>query len=107
MALGIGVVFVGYWIGMFGFCSLKGPGVGLVDLIVPGRVSGHVIPNPGATAQSTISPSGTAPAGPQNPVFSPPPGSPAPKGPTVIPPTVQQHPGQTEPPLGPGAFGGG
>lgn len=37
MALGVGVIFVGYWIGLFGYASLRGPGVGFVDLIVPGR----------------------------------------------------------------------
>lgn len=37
MALGLGVVFFGYWVGLFGFASLRGPGVGFVDLIVPGR----------------------------------------------------------------------
>ena len=34
---GIVVAFVGYWLAYFGFESLRGPGVGLLDLLVPGR----------------------------------------------------------------------
>ena len=35
----VGLVFLfgGYWLGYFGWESLRGPGVGLLDLIVPGR----------------------------------------------------------------------
>jgi hypothetical protein len=37
-ALGAGVVLVGYWLAYFGWESIQGPGVGLLDLIVPGRL---------------------------------------------------------------------
>ena len=62
MALGIGTVFIGYWIGLFGYCSLKGPNVGLIDLIVPGRLSGHVIPTSAGDSSGsgavTVTPAG-------------------------------------------------
>lgn len=35
--VGILIAFAGYTIAYFGWCSLRGPGVGLVDLLVPGR----------------------------------------------------------------------
>jgi hypothetical protein len=35
--LGLLVTFAGYTLAYFGWCSLRGPGVGLVDLLVPGR----------------------------------------------------------------------
>lgn len=37
MALGLGVFWIGYTLSYFGYCSVRGPGVGLFDLIVPGR----------------------------------------------------------------------
>ena len=37
MAVGLGTIFIGWWVGLFGFASLRGPGVGFIDLIVPGR----------------------------------------------------------------------
>ena len=35
--IGLLIAFAGYTLGYFGWCSLRGPGVGLVDLLVPGR----------------------------------------------------------------------
>lgn len=34
---GVAFVFAGYTLGYFGWCSLRGPGVGLLDLVIPGR----------------------------------------------------------------------
>ena len=60
MALGLGVVFFGYWVGLFGFASLRGPGVGFVDLIVPGRTP----PWPaGGSSGGGNTPASTTPAG--------------------------------------------
>lgn len=64
MAIGLGVVFTGYWIAYFGFCSLRGPGVGLLDLVIPGRTV--VIPTSGGSPSSPssgLSP-GAKPVGP-------------------------------------------
>lgn len=36
-AVGLALGWVGYTLAYFGFCSIRGPGVGLLDLIVPGR----------------------------------------------------------------------
>ena len=41
MLAGIGVLWVGYTLTYFGWESLRGPGVGLLDLVVPGRFKGH------------------------------------------------------------------
>lgn len=35
--VGLGLTLVGYTLAYFGFCSLRGPGVGLLDLVIPGR----------------------------------------------------------------------
>lgn len=35
--VGIAVAFVGYTLIYFGWCSTRGPGVGLLDLVIPGR----------------------------------------------------------------------
>lgn len=48
MAVGLGTLFLGYWLASFGYYSLRGPGVGLIDLIVPGREI--TIPSSGGTA---------------------------------------------------------
>jgi hypothetical protein len=34
---GLSIGFVGYWLAYFGYCSLRGAGVGLLDLVIPGR----------------------------------------------------------------------
>ena len=34
---GLALAWVGYTLAYFGFCSLRGPGVGLLDLVIPGR----------------------------------------------------------------------
>lgn len=50
--LGLLVTFAGYTLAYFGWCSLRGEGVGLVDLLVPGRVV--VIPGtPAKNASNT------------------------------------------------------
>jgi len=38
--VGLLVAFAGYTLAYFGYCSIKGPGVGLVDMLVPGRLDG-------------------------------------------------------------------
>lgn len=35
--VGLALGWVGYTLMYFGYCSLRGPGVGLFDLIIPGR----------------------------------------------------------------------
>lgn len=56
MAVGLGLVWVGYTLSYFGICSLRGPGVGLLDLVIPGR---HVvIPSSSASLKSGDSGSG-------------------------------------------------
>lgn len=37
MGLALAIGWSGYTLVYFGFCSLRGPGVGILDLIVPGR----------------------------------------------------------------------
>lgn len=53
MAVGLGVGFIGYWLAYYGYCSLRGPGVGILDLIVPGR--DVTIPTSAGGDQATIS----------------------------------------------------
>jgi hypothetical protein len=47
--LALTVGWVGYTLTYFGFCSLRGPGVGILDLVIPGRTV--VIPNSGGSGQ--------------------------------------------------------
>jgi hypothetical protein len=35
--VGVAFAFLGYTLLYFGICSLRGPGVGFLDLLVPGR----------------------------------------------------------------------
>lgn len=55
-ALGAGVALVGYWLAYFGWESIRGPGVGLFDLIIPGRLDAAQ-----ATAQGAASQGGGTP----------------------------------------------
>lgn len=82
MAVGLGLGFVGYWLAYFGYCSIKGPGVGLIDLIVPGRQvtipsSGGPGPNIGTPGTFLPSQGGGPPiyTGPTGSQFVPIPGS--------------------------------
>lgn len=59
MAFGVGATFLGYWLAYFGYCSLRGPGVGLLDLIIPGRDATVTIPPAGPTPSGTLFPGGT------------------------------------------------
>jgi hypothetical protein len=82
--LGLVVVFAGYTLAYFGWCSVRGPGVGLIDLVVPGRP----VVIPGSSASSSSS---SAPA-----THALPPGTLGPKGPvgpTRKPPPVHHVPG--------------
>jgi hypothetical protein len=47
---GILVAFAGYTLAYFGWCSLRGPGVGLVDLVIPGRFDAKGLTIPGSSA---------------------------------------------------------
>lgn len=47
MGLALGVGWVGYTLAYFGWCSTRGAGVGLLDLVIPGRTV--IIPGGGAT----------------------------------------------------------
>lgn len=44
LPIGLAVLLGGYTLTYFGFESLRGPGVGLLDLIVPGRYQGNATP---------------------------------------------------------------
>lgn len=49
--VGLALAFAGYTLAYFGWCSLRGPGVGIVDLLVPGRpvtIPDGTTPNAGA-----------------------------------------------------------
>ncbi len=35
----LGVIWLGYTLGWYGFTNLKGPGIGIADLIIPSRVT--------------------------------------------------------------------
>ena len=86
MAVGLGLSFVGYWLAYFGYCSIKGPGVGLIDLIVPGRTitipssSGAGGPNLGTPGATLPNQGGGSSVnlwtGPTGSVFTPIPGKP-------------------------------
>lgn len=81
MAVGLGLSFVGYWLAYFGYCSIKGPGVGLIDLIVPGRTitipGGNTNPTtpqglpPGSTLPPTTPGGPSSTVNPQAPLGSP------------------------------------
>jgi hypothetical protein len=51
--LTLAVGWVGYTLAYFGFCSLKGPGVGLLDLVIPGRTV--VIPSSSSSSSPGFS----------------------------------------------------
>lgn len=53
--LGLALGFVGYTLIYFGYCSLRGPGVGLVDLIIPAR---NPTFGPGAPGNLSNAPAG-------------------------------------------------
>lgn len=59
MPLGLGVFFIGYSLAYFGFCSVRGPGVGLLDLVIPGRTV--IIPGSSSSSSSAIGPEGFPP----------------------------------------------
>lgn len=86
MLFGGGTAFVGYWLIYFGFCSIRGPGVGFLDLIVPGRQV--TIPAGGSGGGAGVAPGAT----PSGTLF--PPG-------TVLPPTSPGGQGQTVDPNAP------
>jgi hypothetical protein len=48
--VGLLVAFAGYVLGYFGWCSIRGPGVGLVDLVVPGRFDAKHLTIPGGSS---------------------------------------------------------
>jgi len=50
MAVGLATLFAGYTLAYFGYCSIKGPGVGFLDLLVPGRTV--MIPTSGGSGSS-------------------------------------------------------
>ena len=41
LLVGVVAFWAGYTLTYFGWESLRGPGVGLLDLVVPGRFKGH------------------------------------------------------------------
>lgn len=92
MGVGLGLVWVGYTLAYFGVCSLRGPGVGLLDLVIPGRTV--VIPSGGSTNDSAIGATGGGVGGlthKGNEGFAP--------GATYDPKTGLLNPGNGQPPL--------
>ena len=59
--VGLVLGLAGYTLVYFGICSLRGPGVGLLDLLVPGRTV--VIPGDPLALKGGIIFGGTGPAG--------------------------------------------
>lgn len=55
-ALGLALAWTGYTLVYFGFCSTRGAGVGLFDLVIPGRTfiipGGDPFPVPANTGES-------------------------------------------------------
>ena len=52
--VGLGLVWLGYTLAYFGYCSLRGPGVGLLDLVIPGRTV--VVPSTGLAQPAGLGP---------------------------------------------------
>lgn len=80
MLVGIITGWTAYTLIYFGFCSVRGPGVGLLDLVIPARAAGVQIPggssSSGAPASTSQLP-GLSPGttyGPPN-MAPPPPGN--------------------------------
>lgn len=81
MGLALGVGWIGYTLSYFGWCSLRGAGVGLMDLVVPGRTV--VIPAGGTKAappKSQVNPAAGGKSGYST--------LPLPKGPGIDPKLV-------------------
>ena len=94
----LGVVWIGYTLVWYGFCLIKGPGLGLTDLIKPSGVAkvdgflagGGAVGSPGNPATGNASGLGTInnpPGLPPNPSSNP--GGPrAPDGTPLTPPNA-------------------
>lgn len=73
------VALSGYTLGLWGWCQLRGPGVGFADLVVPSRAQGFAT-KLAAAIQATANPQnlapgstpGTGPSGQQVSVIPPP-----------------------------------
>jgi len=81
--LGLLVAFAGYTLAWFGWASLKGPGVGIVDILVPGREV--TVWGGGSSSSSTSTPGVPLPKGtlpPRGPVAPP---KPKPKPSVALP----------------------
>jgi hypothetical protein len=67
VGLALAVGWAGYTLAYFGVCSLKGAGVGLLDLVIPGRTvvipGGSSGPAPGSAGAGGITIGGTGGAG--------------------------------------------
>lgn len=63
MAVGIGLAFGGYTLIYFGYCSIRGPGVGLLDLLIPGRTVTIPTGTPTNTGGAASAPSKSASGG--------------------------------------------
>lgn len=50
LLVGAAVLWAGYALTYFGWESLRGPGVGMLDLVVPGRFKGHASTGAGFTS---------------------------------------------------------
>ena len=70
--IGLAITWVGYSLAWYGWTNLQGPGVGILDLIVPGRTPVH--------AQEPTTGGGAAGSGPVPLAPGPPGGAPAPGG---------------------------
>lgn len=63
--LGFGLAWAGYTLLWWGWSSLQGPGIGIMDLVIPGRVPKHVSEAASAPGNSGISSGNLQPATPQ------------------------------------------
>ena len=58
MLVSLSIIFTGYWLGYYGYTTLKDYGVGIVDLLLPSRISkvdSAIQSGPQATAGQTNS----------------------------------------------------
>jgi hypothetical protein len=67
-AIGFGLAWFGYAVGLLGWCKVKGYTTGFGDLVRPGKA--FVWPPPGGAAASSSSASSTATAAPSGTVGS-------------------------------------
>ena len=56
VGIGLGILFMGYWIGAYGWSQIRGCNAGIVDLIIPGRYKGCAPDGQGAAGGAPVGP---------------------------------------------------